>query len=277
MPKLTTPDQVNLHYTDIGSGKPIVLVHGWPLSGAAFEDNAAVFADAGYRVITYDRRGFGSSGKPCSGYDYDTLTGDLDAILNGLDLSDAVLLGFSMGGGEVVRYLATRGSERVAGAILSGSICPALCITEDNPDGAMPREGFQELADACAADHAGFVDQFCTWFFSNNEGLTVPAEVRERAVAIAQQSAPHAAVATIMSWVTDLRDDCRRVDVPLLVIHGDGDQNVPLEKSSARMPEYVPQTQLVVIKGGPHGINISHADQWNTAILDFLATLVRSL
>lgn len=274
MPKLTTPDQVNLHYTDIGSGKPIVLVHGWPLSGAAFEDNAAVFADAGYRVITYDRRGFGSSGKPCSGYDYDTLTGDLDAILNGLDLSDAVLLGFSMGGGEVVRYLATRGSERVVGAILSGSICPALCITEDNPDGAMPREGFQELADACAADHAGFVDQFCTWFFSNNEGLTVPAEVRERAVAIAQQSAPHAAVATIMSWVTDLRDDCRRVDVPLLVIHGDGDQNVPLEKSSARMSEYVPQTQLVVIKGGPHGINISHADQWNTAILDFLATLV---
>ena len=176
-----------------------------------------------------------------------------------------------MGGGEVARYLATRGSGRVSAAILSGSICPALCITKDNPDGAMPREGFQELADACAADHAGFVDQFCGWFYSNDQGLTVSEEVRQRAVEIARQSAPHAAVATILTWVEDLREDCRRIDVPLLVIHGDGDQNVPLAKSSARMPEYAPQAQLVVIEGGPHGINVSHADQWNAAILNFLA------
>lgn len=270
MPKLTTPDQVNLNYTDIGSGRPIVMIHGWPLSGAAFADNAKVLA-AGYRVITYDRRGFGQSGKPRGGYDYDTLAADLDALLTGLDLHDVVLLGFSMGGGEVARYLATRGSERVGAAILSGSICPALCITKDNPDGAMPREGFQELADACAADHAGFVDQFCGWFYSNNQGLTVPEEVRQQAVEIAWQSAPHAAVATILSWTEDLREDCRRIDVPLLVIHGDGDQNVPLAKSSARMPEYAQQAQLVVIEGGPHGINVSHADQWNAAILNFLA------
>ena len=139
MPKLTTPDQVNLNYTDIGSGRPIVMIHGWPLSGVAFEGNARVLADAGYRVITYDRRGFGRSGKPKDGYDYDTLAADLDALITTLDLHDAVLLGFSMGGGEVARYLGTRGSERVAGAILSGSICPAMCLTEDNPDGAMPR------------------------------------------------------------------------------------------------------------------------------------------
>ena len=271
MPKFTTPDQVNLHYTDIGTGRPIVLIHGWPLSGAAFEDNAAVFADAGYRVITYDRRGFGASGKPREGYDYDTLAGDLDALLTGLDLTGAVLLGFSMGGGEVARYLGTRGSGRVTGAILSGSICPALCITDDNPDGAMPREGFQELADACAADHAGFVDQFCTWFFSNNDGLTVPEEVRAKAVAIAHQSAPHAAVATILSWATDLRADCRRIDIPLLAIHGDGDQNVPLANSSARLAEFVPDSRLVVIEGGPHGSNVSHAELWNRAVLDFLA------
>lgn len=271
MPKLTTPDQVNLNYTEIGSGRPIVMIHGWPLSGAAFADNAKVLAAAGYRVITYDRRGFGQSGKPRDGYDYDTLAADLDALLTGLDLRDVVLLGFSMGGGEVARYLATRGSGRVGAAILSGSICPALCITKDNPDGAMPREGFQELADACAADHAGFVDQFCGWFYSNDQGLTVSEEIRQQAVGIARQSAPHAAVATILSWTEDLREDCRRIDVPLLVIHGDGDQNVPLAKSSARMPEYTPQAQLVVIEGGPHGINVSHADQWNAAILDFLA------
>ena len=273
MPKLTTPDQVNLHYTDIGSGRPIVMIHGWPLSGAAFADNAAAFADAGYRVITYDRRGFGKSGKPRSGYDYDTLAADLDALLTGLDLHDVVLLGFSMGGGEVARYLATRGSERVDGAILSGSICPAMCITEDNPDGTMPREGFQELADACSADHDGFVEQFCGWFYSNDQGLAVPEEVRRRAVEIARQAAPYAVVAAISAWTEDLRDDCRRIDVPLLVIHGDGDQNVPLAKSSARMSQYVPQTRLVVIEGGPHGLNVSHADQWNTAILDFLAQL----
>ncbi len=273
MPKLTTPDQVNLNYTDIGQGRPIVMIHGWPLSGEAFKDNAAVLADHGYRVITYDRRGFGASGKPQGDYGYDTLTADLDALLVGLDLREAVLLGFSMGGGEVAHYLGTRGRDRVAAAILSGSICPALCITDDNPDGAMPLDGLQGLADACAADHAGFVDQFCTWFFSNNDGLTVPEQVRAEAVAIARQSAPHAAVATIMSWATDLREDCRKIDTPLLVIHGDGDQNVPLAKSSARMVEYVPHSRLVVIEGGPHGVNVSHADQWNRAILDFLAEL----
>ncbi|MDO5286099.1 MAG: alpha/beta hydrolase [Actinomycetia bacterium] len=273
MPTLTTPDGVRLSYTDTGTGRPLVLVHGWPLSGAAFADNARVFADAGYRVITYDRRGFGASDKPDGDYGYDTLTGDLDALLTQLDLTGAVILGFSMGGGEVARYLGSRGSGRVAGAILSGSICPALCITDDNPDGAMPYEGFQEMAAACAADHPGFVDQFCTWFFSNSDGLTVTEEQRQAAVAIAQQSSPQAAVATILSWTTDLRDDCRRIDVPLLVIHGDGDQNVPLAASSARVPELVGQARLVVIEGGPHGVNVSHADQWNQAVLDFLATL----
>lgn len=270
MPKLTTPDGVSLHYTDTGTGRPLVLIHGWPLSGAAFEANVKVFADAGYRVITYDRRGFGRSDKPQGDYSYTTLAEDLDAVMSGLDLRSAVLLGFSMGGGEVARYLATRGSGRVAGAILSGSICPALCITEDNPDGAMPLDGFQGIADSVTADHHGFVEQFCTWFFSNSEGLTVDADTLAGAVAIARQSDPHAASACVMSWATDLRDDCMRIDVPLLVIHGDGDQNVPLAKSSARMVEYAPQSKLVVIESGPHGVNVSHADQWNRAVLDFM-------
>lgn len=273
MPTLTTPDGIKLNYTDTGSGRPLVLIHGWPLSGAAFKDNIPVFAAAGYRVIAYDRRGFGDSDKPSGEYDYDTLASDLDAMLTQLDLTDAVILGFSMGGGEVARYLGSRGSGRIAGAILSGSICPALCITDDNPDGAMPMSGFKEMAEACAADHLGFVDQFCTWFFSNNEGLMVTQEQRQAAVAIAQQSSRDAAVETIIWWATDLRGDCRRIDVPLLVIHGDGDQNVPLAKSSGRMPELVPAAKLVVIEGGPHGVNVSHADQWNRAILDFLAQL----
>ncbi|RRD05717.1 alpha/beta hydrolase [Arachnia propionica] len=273
MPMLTTPDGVSIHHTDQGRGRPLVLIHGWPLSGAAFEDNTKVFVDSGYRVITYDRRGFGTSDRPEGDYSYDTLAADLDAVLTQLDLRDAVLLGFSMGGGEVARYLATRGSERVAGAILSGSICPALCITDDNPDGAMPLDGFQGIADSVAADHHGFVEQFCTWFFSNDDGLTVDEQALARAVAIARQSAPHAAAATVMSWATDLRQDCRSIDVPLLVIHGDGDQNVPLAKSSARVSEFAPQAKLVVIKDGPHGVNVSHADHWNRAILDFLATL----
>lgn len=274
MPELTIPGDLTLHYTDTGGeGRPIVLIHGWPLSGAAFADNARVLSEAGLRVITYDRRGFGASDKPADGYEYDTLASDLNELMIALDLSDAVILGFSMGGGEVARYLSTYGAERVAGAVLSGSICPALCITDDNPDGAMPMSGFEEMAAACAADHAGFVDQFTTWFFSNNEGLTVSEEVRQANVAIARQSDPKAAAACILAWATDLRADCASITVPTLIIHGDGDQNVPLAKSSARAHAMIDGSVLVTVAGGPHGLNVSHADAWNSAILDFVATL----
>lgn len=269
-----THDGVSLHYTDEGEGRPLVLVHGWPLSGEAFARNIVTFVGAGYRVITYDRRGFGQSDKPESGYDYDTLAADLKALLEHLDLRDAVLLGFSMGGGEVARYLGAHGDDRIAGAIFSGSIAPALCITDDNPDGAMPMEDFRGMADQARDDRDNFLETFIGWFYSTEaDGLLVDDETKARALAIAKLSDPKAAEETIISWATDLREDCRAIKVPTLVIHGDGDINVPLEKSSARMGEFVEHSELVVIDGGPHGANDSHHGEWERAVLDFLAKL----
>lgn len=274
MATLTLPDGVQLHYTDSGGdGRPIVLIHGWPLSGAAFDANVPALVAAGHRVVTYDRRGFGRSDKPAEGYDYDTLASDLNELLTELDLTDAVILGFSMGGGEVVRYIATYGEGRLAGAALSGSITPALGQTDDNPDGAMPLEAFEDLAQQCESNRAGFLDQFTTWFFSTGDGLQVADAVRREALTIALQASDVAAPACIRLWPTDLRADCAKITVPLLVIHGDGDQNVPLAASSARLPALVPSAQLHVIAGAPHGANVSHTEEWNRLLLGFLASL----
>ena len=275
MPTFTTADDVTLHFTDSGGdGRPLVLVHGWPLSGEAFARNVPAFREAGLRVVTYDRRGFGRSGRPAGPVDYDVLSDDLAALVEHLDLRGAVLLGFSMGGGEVARFFTRHGSGRVAAAIFSGSITPALCITDDNPDGAMPIDGFQGMADQCTADRDGFLDQFVTWFYSTADGgLQVDEETRQAALAIAHQSDPHAAAQAILLWATDLRDDCRAIDVPTLVIHGDGDINVPIDKSSRRMAEFVPDSELVVIHGGPHGVNDSHAEHWEREIIGFLGLL----
>lgn len=269
---LSSTDGTKLHYTDDGgSGRPLVLIHGWPLSGEMFTPNLPALRAAGYRVITYDRRGFGRSDKPESGYEYDTMTADLNDLLVKLDLRGAVLLGFSMGGGEVARYCGRYGTKRLAGVVLSGSICPALCISPDNPDGAMPLGGFRDMALACQQDHAGFLDQFVTWFYSNNDGLCVDEKTRKQGLAIALQSDPNAAVQTILSWATDLRAECSAIDVPVLLIHGDGDQNVPIDKSSRRAAQQIPDAKLVVIPGGPHGVNVSHREAWEAALLGFLA------
>lgn len=272
MPTLTTTDGVNLNYTDSGgAGRPIVFVHGWPLSGQAFARNLPAFTDAGYRTVTYDRRGFGQSDAPGRSLDYDLLADDLAQLITALDLTDAVLVGFSMGGGEVARYLGKYGSERVSAAVFSGSVTPALCITEDNPDGAMPFDGFQEMIDAHAADRDGFLTQFVDWLYSTEaDGLKVDEGTVAASLAIAKLSDPAAAGEAIALWATDLREDCRAIDVPTLVIHGDGDINVPMLKSGARMPDYVDEADLVVIEGGPHGLNDAQPERWETAILDFL-------
>ena len=272
MPTITTADGVELHFSDTGGdARPIVLIHGWPLSGQAFARNIPAFEAAGYRVVTYDRRGFGQSSAPTGPIDYDVLAGDLATVLDTLDLKDAVLVGFSMGGGEVARYLGSHGSERVSAAVFSGSITPALCITDDNPDGGMPFDGFQGMIDAHAEDRDGFLEQFVGWFYSTESGgLQVDEQTVAAGLAIAKQSDPTAAGEAIGLWATDLRDDCREIDVPTLVIHGDGDINVPLAKSSARMSEFVKDCTHDVIEGGPHGVNDSQPERWQNSILDFV-------
>jgi pimeloyl-ACP methyl ester carboxylesterase len=277
MPELTIPGDspVTLHYTDSGGdGRPVVLIHGWPLSGAAWARQVPALTDAGFRVIAYDRRGFGQSSKPEEGYDYDTLASDLNELILALDLTGAVLVGFSMGGGEVARYVGTYGTGRLAGAVLAAAVTPAMGLTEKNPDGAMPQPAFDGLADQCAADRAGFLDGFLHTFFSSAVGgLKVPESDVQDALAIAAQGSDTALPACIRIWSTDFQDDLAALDVPLLVLHGDGDQNVPFAKSAARMPAYVPQAQLHVIADGPHGINVSHTDEFNGVLLDFLRAL----
>lgn len=273
MPTITTSDDVQLHFEDSGLGRPIVLAHGWPLSGEAFAHNEAALNAAGLRVVRYDRRGFGQSDKPGHGYDYDTLAADLNELLIQLDLQDAVLLGLSMGGGDVLRYLSTYGADRVAGLILSSSVAPALGITDDNPDGAMPVQAFDDMASQFEQDPAGFLDGFVTNFFSNNDGLQISEADRDQARQVVAQADVAAAAACIRIWPTDLRDDCAAVSVPTLILHGDGDQNVPLEPSSRRAAEMIPGSALRVIEGGTHGINLSHQKEWEDQVTDFTATL----
>ncbi|WP_040158323.1 alpha/beta fold hydrolase [Nigerium massiliense] len=277
MPDITVPGEspVKLHYTDTGGdGRPVVLIHGWPLSGESWAHQTDALESAGHRVVTYDRRGFGRSDQPGTGNDYDTLSDDLAALLDQLDLRDAVIVGFSMGGGEVARYIGKHGTDRLAGAVLAAAVTPALAQTDSNPDGAMPQSGFEEMQEQCRADREGFLKEFMTTFFSTEKGgLQVSAEELDLALDITEQAEDTALVETIGIWGTDLRADLEKCDVPLLVIHGDSDQNVPFAASGQRVPEFVPQAKVVEIAGGPHGINVSHAHQFNVALLDFLRNL----
>ncbi|SDP06064.1 Pimeloyl-ACP methyl ester carboxylesterase [Pedococcus dokdonensis] len=274
MPTLTNGD-VEIHYEDSGgSGRPVVLVHGWPLSGASWNLVAPVVEEAGYRVVTYDRRGFGESDKPgeASRYDYDTLTTDLDALLRELDLTDVTIAGFSMGGGEVARYVGTHGQDRVHSLVFAGAIPPFLLKDEDeNPDGGLDRETAAGFQQALSADREGFLDGFMTNFFSAGGELKVTEEQRQEALGLAAQADLHAAVSCIQSWLTDFRADLAAITVPTLVIHGDSDGIVPFEVSGKRTHEQVDGSELVVIEGGPHGIATSHPDEFNAALIAFLA------
>lgn len=276
MPELTIPGDtpVTLHYTDTGGdGRPVVLIHGWPLSGEAWAGNIPALTGEGYRAIAYDRRGFGRSSQPAGGYDYDTLASDLNDLMVELDLHDAVLVGFSMGGGEVARYIGTYGTGRLSGAVLAAAVTPGLGITEANPDGAGPQSYFDGLADECAADRAGFTDGFMHTFFSTPTGQKVDEAVVTAALEIAAQGSDVALPATIRIWSDDFQDDLRQAALPLLVIHGTGDQNVPHEKSAARIHNYVPAAWVVSIDDAPHGLNVSHVEQFNGALVEFIRGL----
>jgi len=264
---------VELYYEDQGTGAPVVLIHGWPLSGRSWENQVPALVEAGHRVITYDRRGFGGSSQPWEGYDYDTFTRDLDALLVHLDLHDVTLVGFSMGGGEVVRYLSTYGTERVARAVLASAVPPFLYKSEDNPDGGLDDATISEFQQGVKGDRLAFLDGFTTDFFSAGDTLEVSEMQRTYARDIAAFASPKGTLDSISAFgLTDFRDDVAKMSVPTLVIHGDSDGIVPFEVSGKRSAELIPGATLVVIEGGPHGVNASHAEEFNSALLQFLAS-----
>ncbi|HEY0165632.1 MAG TPA: alpha/beta hydrolase [Jatrophihabitans sp.] len=263
---------VKLHYEDFGSGKPVVLIHGWPLSGRSWENQVFPLVAGGHRVITYDRRGFGASSQPWTGYDYDTFAADLDALLRHLDLREVTLVGFSMGGGEVARYIATYGTDRIAGAVFASAVPPYLYKSEDNPEGGLDDATIAQFEGGVISDRIAFLDTFTTTFFSAGDHLLVSEPQRLYNRDIAAFASPKGTLACITAWGrTDFRDDLAKVSVPTLVIHGDSDAIVPFEVSGRRTHETVKDSTLVLIEGGPHGINVTHAEQFNTALLDFLA------
>ncbi len=264
---------VNLHVEDSGGdGRPVVLVHGWPLSGASWSGQVPALTDAGYSVVTYDRRGFGQSDKPGadSGYDYDTLTGDLDAVLTELDLTDVTLVGFSMGGGEVARYLGSHGEDRVHSAVFAAAIPPCLKLDADHPDGALDDATVSGYQAALEADPRGFLDGFTRNFFSAGDEMKVSEAQQQEALGLGLQADVHAARECIRSWTTDFTADLAKVTVPTLVIHGDSDGIVPFEKSGERTHQLVAGSELYVVEGGPHGINTSHTEEFNRELLAFL-------
>jgi non-heme chloroperoxidase len=264
---------IEIYYEDHGAGQPVVMIHGYPLSGRGWDKQVPVLLDAGYRVITYDRRGFGKSSQPASGYDYDTFAADLNTLLEYLDLHDAVLAGHSMGTGEVTRYLGRYGSARVAKGVLVAPIPPYLLQAGDNPEG-VPESLFDGFAQAARADTPawmkGFLDNF--YNFDTLRGTLVSDQAFQASWNLAVSASAVAAVACIGTWTTDFRDDLPEIDVPMLVIQGDADQVLPLDKTGRRLPGLIKDVQLVVVEGGPHAIPWTHADQVNTALLGFLRT-----
>jgi len=275
MPELQTNGAAPavLAYDDVGSGAPVVLVHGWPLSSRSWEPQILPLVQAGHRVITYDRRGFGNSSRPFDGYDYDTLAADLHALLEHLDLQEVTLVGFSMGGGEVARYLGTYGSGRIARAVFAGAVPPYLYVTDDHPDGALDDAAIAQFEAGVRADRVAFVDDFARQFFDAGGTATVSEPLRAFMAWVAAVASPKGTLDCIGAFSrTDFRDDLAKIDVPTLVIHGDHDAIVPFEASGRRTAELVKGAELVVIEGGPHGINASHTEEFNEALLGFLGS-----
>ncbi len=270
--KSAAADSVRLHIDDSGgSGRPVVLIHGWPLSAQAWAPQVSALRAAGYRVVAYDRRGFGRSDKPQSAYDYDVLADDLQRVLHQCGLQDVTLVGFSMGGGEVARYIARCGESRLHSVVFAAAVPPYLMQTADNPDGPLRPEKAQETRKALEQDRNAFFDHFTKDFFSANGVLQVTEAQRREAVALCLQSAQHAALACMDAFgTTDFREDLKKVTLPTLVIHGEADAIVPIEGSGLRTHRAVLHSQLVRLSGAPHGMNVSHAQAFNDALLSFL-------
>jgi len=267
-----TASRVRLHVEDSGgSGRPVILIHGWPLSAESWKVQVPVLRDAGYRVISYDRRGFGRSEKPVGGYDYDTLAADLAGIIEEKDLKDVSLVGFSMGGGEVARYIANHGQDRLHSVVFAAAVPPYLLKSDDNPQGPLTQDAADGMAADLGKDREKFFDGFTKDFFSAKGQLKVTEAQRQEAVALAHQSDQTAALGCMKAFgTTDFRDDLKKVTVPTLVIHGDSDGTVPFEGSGERTHEAIAGSELVLLPDAPHGCNVSHADAFNLALLNFL-------
>ncbi|MEI4280989.1 alpha/beta fold hydrolase [Klenkia terrae] len=263
---------VELYYEDHGAGRPVVLIHGWPLSGRSWEAQVPALVEAGHRVITYDRRGFGKSSQPWEGYDYDTFAADLHTLIEHLDLREVTLVGFSMGGGEVARYVGTYGTDRIAKAVFAAAVPPFLGKSDENPDGALDAATVQSFLDAIRSDRVAFVDGFASNFFDAKGEQTVSQAVRDHSADIAAYASPKGTYDCVVAFSgTDFRRDLEAFTIPVLVLHGDSDAVVPFEASGQRTAAAIPGAQTVVIEGGPHGVNASHPAEFNAALLDFLA------
>lgn len=263
---------IELYYEDHGSGRPVILVHGWPLSGASWERQVKPLLEAGHRVITYDRRGFGSSSKPAEGYNYDVLANDLHELITELDLTDVALVGFSMGGGEVARYFGKFGSERISKAVFFSAIAPYLLKTDDNP-GGVDKSVFEGIKAGIVADRPKFLSGFFQKFYNAGpDKNTFNDELLHMSWAIAIEASPIGTLDCVTAWLEDFREDLAKIDVPTLVLHGDADQILPIGATANRMAEHVKGSDLVTIKGAPHGMNWTHADETNAQLIKFLGS-----
>jgi pimeloyl-ACP methyl ester carboxylesterase len=263
---------IDLHYEDYGSGRPVVLLHGWPLSGASWEKQVRPLVASGHRVITYDRRGFGQSSQPWAGYDFDTLAADLHQLLLKLDLKDVALVGFSMGGGEIARYVVKYGTERVSRLAFIAAIPPYLLKAKDNPDG-VDLAVFDGIRKSLAADRPAFLATFLANFFNVDVlgGKRISDEAVRANWQVGVGASAKGSYDCVATWYTDFRADLARIALPTLVVHGDEDRIVPVAVSGRRIHAAIAGSRYVELKGAPHGLNWTHAEELNAALLEFLA------
>jgi pimeloyl-ACP methyl ester carboxylesterase len=267
----TSKDSADIFYVDYGSGKPVILIHGWPLSHKSWEGQITTLVDAGYRCIAYDRRGFGNSSAPWDGYDYSSLASDLREIILQLDLKDCIICGFSMGGGEVVRYFTDYGADRIAKAVLINSIIPLVKQKQDNPNG-VPEEVLKGIMDALKTNRVTFLEQFHRNFYNYSEDMqTVSPQHLQFDWQIASQASFRATIKAAEAWAeTDFRAELKNVAVPTLILHGDADNIVPIETAGMQAAKGIANNQFVEVAGAPHGMNATHKEELNKHLLDFL-------
>ncbi len=263
---------IELYYEDHGSGPTIVLSHGWPLNGASWEKQTAALLDAGHRVITYDRRGFGKSSQPSAGYDYDTFADDLHALVKKLDLRNFALAGFSMGSAEVAGYIGKYGTERLSHAIFIGVLPPFLLRTDDNPDG-VPASVFEGIQQGIRDDRPAFFKEFLANFYNLDVlgGTRVSEPVVQASWNVAMAASAKGTVDCVQAWLTDFRTAIKRVDVPTLIIHGSADRILPIDATAIPLSKMISGSTLVVVEGAPHGLLWTHAAEVNKELVAFLS------